>query len=107
MTYVLAATTTMLGVAAALSLFRLYRGPASLDRILSIDVLLVILIAGVAVESVWNRHATNLPLLMILAMVNFVGGVAVTRLLSHDPDDPNTDDPIDLDNDPAQEGGRR
>ena len=87
MTLVTAAATVMLGVAAALCLFRLYRGPSALDRILAIDVLLVIFIAGVALESVSNHHATNLPLIMILAMVNFVGGVAVTRLLSRDSDD--------------------
>ena len=89
MTIIHIAATTMLGAAAALSLVRLYRGPSSLDRILAIDVLLVVLIAGVALESVWNRHETNLPLLMILALVNFVGGVAVTRLLSRDTDDEN------------------
>lgn len=91
MTLVTGTATIMLGLAAALCLVRLYRGPSSLDRILAIDVLLVILIAGIALESVENDHATNLPLLMILAMVNFVGGVAVTRLLSRDTDDTPTE----------------
>jgi len=91
MTIVTAAATIMLGLAAALCLYRLYRGPSALDRILAIDVLLVIFIAGVALESVWNHHATNLPLIMVLAMVNFVGGVAVTRLLSRDSDDQPSD----------------
>jgi multicomponent Na+:H+ antiporter subunit F len=87
MTVIHMAATVMLGIAAALCLVRLYRGPSSLDRILAVDVLLVILIVGVAIESSWNRHETNLPLLMILGLVNFVGGVAVTRLLSRDTDD--------------------
>lgn len=87
MTAIHIAATALLGIAAGLALVRLYRGPTSLDRILAIDVLLVILIVGVAVESSWNHHATNLPLLMILALVNFVGGVAVTRLLSKDTDE--------------------
>ena len=91
MTIVTAAATIMLGLAAALCLFRLYRGPSALDRILAIDVLLVIFIAGVALESVWNHRATNLPLIMVLAMVNFVGGVAVTRLLSRDSDEQPSD----------------
>ncbi len=87
MTVIHVAAMLMLGVAATFCLVRLYRGPSSLDRILAVDVLLVILIAGVALDSVRNRLATNLPLLMILALVNFVGGVAVTRLLSRDSDE--------------------
>ena len=51
----------MLGLAAALCLFRLYRGPSALDRILAIDVLLVIFIAGVALESVWNHRNQPAP----------------------------------------------
>ena len=91
MTIVTAVATLMLGLAAALCLYRLYRGPSALDRILAVDVLLVIFVAGVALESVWNHHTTNLPLIMILAMVNFVGGVTVTRLLSRDSDDQPSD----------------
>ena len=91
MTIVTAVATLMLGLAAALCLYRLYRGPSALDRILAVDVLLVIFVAGVALESVWNHHTTNLPLIMILAMVNCVGGVTVTRLLSRDSDDQPSD----------------
>ena len=87
MTIVTAAATVMLAVAAALCLYRIYRGPSALDRILSIDVLLVVFIAGVALESVWNHHATNLPLIMILTIISYIGGVSITRLLSRDSDD--------------------
>ena len=87
MTIVFAAATVMLAVAAALCLYRIYRGPSALDRILSIDVLLVVFIAGVALESLWNHHATNLPLIMILTIISYIGGVSITRLLSRDSDD--------------------
>lgn len=87
MIVVTAAATLMLGLAAALCLFRIYRGPSALDRILAIDVLLVVLIAGVALESMWNHRATNLPLIMILTIVSYIGGVSITRLLSRDSDD--------------------
>jgi multicomponent Na+:H+ antiporter subunit F len=87
MTVVTTTATLMLGVAAALCLFRIYRGPSALDRILAIDVLLVVLIAGVALESMWSHRATNLPLIMILTIVSYIGGVSITRLLSRDSDD--------------------
>src|SRR3954463_939403 len=78
MTIVLAVALAMLGAAAALVLFRLYRGPSNLDRIVAAEILLVIVIAGVALESARQRTTTYLPLLMILGLVGFVGGVAVT-----------------------------
>ena len=89
MTIVLALALTMLGAAAALVLVRLFRGPSNLDRIVAAEILLVIVIAGVALESARQRTTTYLPLLMVLGLVGFVGGVAVTRFLSRDSDEPD------------------
>ena len=88
MTVVIAAALAMLGAAAALVVVRLFKGPSNLDRIVAAEILLVIVIAGVALESARQRTTTYLPLLMILGLVGFVGGVAVTRFLSRDSDDP-------------------
>ena len=77
----------MLAVAAVIVLVRIARGPSNLDRIVASDILVVVVIAGVALESVRQRTATYLPLLMVLGLVAFVGGVAVTRFLSRDRDD--------------------
>ena len=87
MTVVLGLALAMLGVAAALVLVRLFRGPSNLDRIVAAEILLVIVIAGVALESARQRTTTYLPLLMILGLVGFVGGVAVTRFMSRDSDE--------------------
>ena len=86
-TIVLGIAVAMLGAAAALVLVRLYRGPSNLDRIVAAEILLVIVIAGVALESARQRTTTYLPLLMILGLVGFVGGVAVTRFMSRDSDE--------------------
>ncbi len=86
------AALAMLGVAAVIVLVRIYRGPSNLDRIVASDILLVVVIAGVALESVRQRTATYLPLLMVLGLVAFVGGVAVTRFLSRDRDDADATD---------------
>ncbi|WP_242652896.1 monovalent cation/H+ antiporter complex subunit F [Intrasporangium flavum] len=80
------AALAMLGAAAVIVLVRIARGPSNLDRIVASDILLVVVIAGVALESVRQRTATYLPLLMVLGLVAFVGGVAVTRFLSRDRD---------------------
>lgn len=88
MTVVLGISLAMLGVAAALVLVRLFRGPSNLDRIVAAEILLVIVVAGVAIESARQGTSTYLPLLMVLGLVGFVGGVAVTRFLSRDSDEP-------------------
>jgi multicomponent Na+:H+ antiporter subunit F len=88
MTIVLALSLAMLGGAAALVLVRLFRGPSNLDRIVAAEILLVIVVAGVAIESARQGTSTYLPLLMVLGLVGFVGGVAVTRFLSRDSDEP-------------------
>ena len=88
MTVVIGAALAMLGAAAALVVVRLFKGPSNLDRIIAAEILLVVVIAGVAIESARTRTTTYLPLLMILGLVGFVGGVAVTRFLSRDSDDP-------------------
>src|SRR6478735_5846097 len=88
MTVVLGISLAMLGVAAALVLVRPFLGPRNLDRIVAAEILLVIVIAGVALESARQRTTADLPLLMILGLGVFVGGVAVTRFLSRDSDEP-------------------
>ena len=86
-TAVVISALALLGVAAVIVLARLYRGPSNLDRIIAAEILLVIVIAGVALESARQKTSTYLPLLMILGLVGFVGGVAVTRFLSRDTDE--------------------
>jgi multicomponent Na+:H+ antiporter subunit F len=87
MTWVVVAALALLGVSAIIVLARLYRGPSNLDRIVAAEILLVILVSGVALESARQKTATYLPLLMVLGLVTFVGGVAVTRFLSRDTDE--------------------
>lgn len=86
MTVFAIAGLVVLAGAAALTLTRVYRGPSNLDRIIALDVLLVIVVSGIAMEAAWRKTTTSLPLLMILGLVSFIGGVAVTRFMSHDSD---------------------
>jgi len=69
----------MLAVAAALALARIVRGPGPLDRMVGMDVLLSCLIGGIGLEAAANRHGTTLPVLAVLALLGFVGNVAVAR----------------------------
>ncbi|EHN11355.1 Na(+) H(+) antiporter subunit F [Patulibacter medicamentivorans] len=87
MTVVIWIAATMLGVAGLLALIRIVRGPAVLDRIVGLDVLLSCLIGGIGLEAAFNRHGTTLPILAVLALLGFVGSVAVARFAAGDEDE--------------------
>ncbi|MCU1688784.1 MAG: multiple resistance and pH regulation protein [Pseudonocardiales bacterium] len=73
-----------LGVAAALTIYRMAAGPTMLDRVIAMDVLVAIVVCGLGVEAAFNRHATTLPILVVLSLVGFVGSVSVARFAARD-----------------------
>ena len=79
MTVLLFACMAMLGVAAVLLVVRIALGPTMLDRIVGVDVLVAVIICGLGLEAAVHRHTTTLPLLVVLAMLGFVGSGAHGR----------------------------
>lgn len=76
------ASLTMLAAAAVLVLIRMSRGPSTLDRVVSTELLVNIVIAGLAVEAVVNRHHTTLPIMLVLALLGFTGSVSMARFVA-------------------------
>lgn len=74
----------MLAVAAVLVLVRMTVGPTMLNRVVAMDVLIAITVAGLGLEAAVNRHATTLPILVVLSLVGFVGSVSVARFAARD-----------------------
>jgi multicomponent Na+:H+ antiporter subunit F len=70
----------LLGAAAALTLYRLLRGPSTLDRIVSLDVFVVLVVVAAGVYVAYYRDGGNIPLLAAVALVGFVGSVSAARL---------------------------
>ena len=70
----------VLGVAAALALFRLLRGPSTMDRIVALDVFVVLTVVSAGVYVAFYRDGSNIPLLAAVSLVGFVGSVAAARL---------------------------
>lgn len=79
MTVVLAVCVALLGVAALLLVARLSMGPTMLDRIVALDVLVAVVICGLALEAAIHRHSTTLPILGVLSLLGFVGSVSIAR----------------------------
>jgi multicomponent Na+:H+ antiporter subunit F len=90
-TVVYALAYVLLGGGALLALIRLARGPSLLDRVVATDVLLVIISAGLAVYAALARDPTVVPVLVVVALLAFVGSVSVARyiggMLIHSADD--------------------
>lgn len=79
MTLVLWICLGMLGTAGLILLARMTMGPTTLDRTIALDVLIAVLICGIGLEAALNEHTFTLPILLVLAMLGFVGSVSIAR----------------------------
>jgi multicomponent Na+:H+ antiporter subunit F len=80
----IAATTislVLLFAAAVLCVLRLVRGSSIADRIVALDALLVITISTVAVLAVRGSTTVYLPVLVVSALIAFVGTLTVARYM--------------------------
>ena len=80
MSVVFVVVLAMLGVSAALALYRLLRGPSTLDRIVALDVYVVLTVVSAGVYVAYYRDGSNIPLLAAVSLVGFVGSVSAARL---------------------------
>ena len=79
MTVVLAFCVAVLGLAALLLVARISAGPTMLDRVVALDVMVAVVICGLALEAAIHRHTTTLPILGVLSLLGFVGSVSIAR----------------------------
>ena len=66
-TIVMAVCLVMLAGAAAGVLYRLVKGPSLLDRVLSSDVLLSVVVAAIALEMVWRDHSDYMMVIVTVS----------------------------------------
>ncbi|HHV20603.1 MAG TPA: sodium:proton antiporter [Propionibacterium sp.] len=85
--WVAGAVILMLFIDVLLTIIKLVQGPSVLSRALASDLLVSSLICAVGAQMVLSRHAWSLPMLVTLALISFVGTVAVSRFVARDSDD--------------------
>ncbi len=68
-------------VSAVLCTFRLVRGPSLADRIVALDALLIVIVSGIAVDAARTGEGTYLDVLVVAALLGFVGTVNVARFI--------------------------
>jgi len=74
-------TMGILGLAAALALVRLVRGPSLADRVVALDVVLLSLAGGIAVHAAQRESEVFLLTLVVITVVVFVSTVVIARYL--------------------------
>ncbi|WP_346875083.1 monovalent cation/H+ antiporter complex subunit F [Rothia sp. (in: high G+C Gram-positive bacteria)] len=90
MTWAIWATGLILTLATWGTVYRVWKGPALLDRVLASDVLLSILTAALCVLMIYTDSQFFLILLVALAMIGFVGSVTVARFADNSKADERT-----------------
>jgi len=68
-------------VSAVLCMLRLVRGPSLADRIVALDALLILVVSGIAVDAARTGDGTYLDVLVVAALLGFVGTVNVARFI--------------------------
>ena len=81
MTVVLIACFVGLALAAFLVVLRLVLGPSVPDRIVALDTLLQVVVAGIAVAAAVTRDGSFLAVLVAVALLGFLGSVTVARFV--------------------------
>ena len=70
-----------LGLAAMLTLLRLVLGPTVPDRIVALDTLLQLVVAGIAIGATVTGGGGFLAVLVAVSLLGFVGTVTVARFV--------------------------
>jgi multicomponent Na+:H+ antiporter subunit F len=68
-------------VALALTVFRILRGPATLDRVVALDVVSYLVMGLVALTALRAGQAVLLDTTIVIGLVAFVATVALARFL--------------------------
>ena len=80
MNVVFVVVLSVLCLAGAITLVRLLRGPDTLDRIVALDVFVILIVAATAVYVAIYTDGSNIPLLAAVALLGFVGSATAARL---------------------------
>lgn len=65
----------------ALAFIRLVRGPAPADRVVALDLISVLVVAFLAVCSIYAEETSYLDVAIAFALIAFLGTVALARFL--------------------------
>ena len=81
-------TQVLLAAGALCAVYRVYKGPSVLDRVISVDVILVIVASVMLVEMVRSDHQDFIVFVLVTSVIGFLGAVAIARyVVARKPED--------------------
>ncbi|GAA1817803.1 monovalent cation/H+ antiporter complex subunit F [Nesterenkonia flava] len=75
-------TQVLLSIGALCAVYRVYKGPSVLDRVISVDVILIIVASVMLADMAVNQHTDFIPFVVVAAMIGFLGAVAIARYVA-------------------------
>lgn len=82
MTFVITLCLGILIAAGALALLRVARPGISLaDKMVALDIVLLISVLGIMVYSIWRDTTVFLDVLVVVSLLGFVGTITVARFI--------------------------
>lgn len=78
---VLIIALVLIGIAIVITLIRIIIGPSLTDRILSLDIVGVQIVSVLAIISIILETDAFLGVLLILAILSFIGTIAFTKFI--------------------------
>lgn len=81
MSIVFAVVAGMLSAAALITVFRLLKGPTTLDRVVATDMVLAIILCSLAALAAVRTDGTVAPVILIGTLLGFLGSVAIARMI--------------------------
>lgn len=70
-----------LAVAALLCLWRVLRGPTIAERMVGLDLLVLVVVSGIGVDIVRRGESINVNVLVVASLLGFVGTALTARLI--------------------------
>ncbi len=83
LTYVIPLCMAIIGLATILNLVRLVQGPDMPDRVLALDTLYINALALIVLFGIWLASDLFFEAALLIAVMGFVGTVAVGKHLLH------------------------
>ena len=80
-------SAVMLTAAAAITMYRLLAGPGTLDRLVALDTFIAVMMCAIGTWAAYSLDTTVTYSLTALALISFVGSVAVARFRVRDTDE--------------------
>lgn len=75
-------TQSLLAVAMLCAVYRVFRGPSVLDRVISVDVLLIVVASMFLTDMVINDSQDYIVFVVGTAVIGFMGAVAIARFVA-------------------------